>query len=347
MAVHRRRDRFRLVTTGVLTALALTVTAAAPAAATPPETHSRVDAAAGWLARQMVDGERFEVVFGGVAYPDQGLTIDAIFSFAAAKEADSYATNAINWLAEPAVITGYIGDGTEAYAGATAKLALGVQVRNLDPTSFGGVDLLTRLTGLMAPSGRFSDQSAFGDYSNMFSQSFAVIALDRAGGAPSQAVSFLAASQCPDGGFPLQFAQATCTSDVDATAMAIQALVAAGQWTGAQTAAQWLISVQAADGSFATGGVANANSTGLAAQALVTTGRLLAWWNARQFLLGLQVDCTGSPADRGAIAYTTTGFDPTTAPRATAQAVPGLAAASFVTLSANGSRPAAPTLACA
>ncbi|WP_326553949.1 prenyltransferase/squalene oxidase repeat-containing protein [Micromonospora sp. NBC_01813] len=347
MTIHRRRDRIRLAATGVLTALALTVVAAAPAAATPPQTHNRVDAAAGWLARQMVDGERFEVVFGGVAYPDQGLTIDAIFTFAAAKEADSYATNAITWLAEPAVTTGYIGDGTEAYAGATAKLALGAQVRGLDPTSFGGVDLLTRLTGLMTPSGRFSDQSAFGDYSNMFSQSFAVLALDRAGGAPAQAVSFLTASQCPDGGFPLQLAQTTCTSDVDATAMAVQALVAAGEWHPAQTAAQWLVSVQATDGSFTAGGVANANSTGLAAQALVATGRVLAWWQARQFLLSLQVNCAGDVADRGAIAYTTTGLDPATAPRATAQAVPGLAAVSLVTLSANGSRPDAPTLACA
>ncbi|MDG4833972.1 terpene cyclase/mutase family protein [Solwaraspora sp. WMMD1047] len=342
----RRRDRFRLIATSVLTTLALTVTAATPASATPPQTHNRTDAAAGWLARQLVDGERLEVVFDGVAYPDQGLTIDAIFTFAAAKQADTYATNAITWLAEPSVITGYIGDGIEAYAGATAKLALAAQVRGLDPASFGGVDLITRLTGLMAPSGRFSDQSAFGDYSNMFSQSFAVIALDRAAGAPPQAVSYLSSSQCPDGGFPVQFALATCTSDVDATAMAIQALVAAGEWHEAHAASQWLVAVQAADGSFAAGGVANANSTGLAAQALVTTGRLLTWWRARQFLLSLRVDCQGDPGDRGAIAYAASGFDPSTAPRATAQAVPGLAGASLVNLSATGSRPDAPTLAC-
>ncbi|MFC9258200.1 peptidase, partial [Amycolatopsis thailandensis] len=55
---------------------------AAPAAnaATP----NKADAAAGWLARQMTDGERFEADFGGQKFPDQGLTIDAIFAFAAA-----------------------------------------------------------------------------------------------------------------------------------------------------------------------------------------------------------------------------------------------------------------------
>jgi len=324
----------------------LSVMFAVPAAASSPPTLNRVDAAAGWLARQMVDGERFEVVFGDDVFPDQGLTIDAVFSFAAAKSADSFATRATAWLARPEILSGYIGDGVEAYAGATAKLALEAQVRGLNPGSFGGVDLLARLRGLQAPSGRFSDRSVFGDFSNAFSQSFAVLTLHRAGGAPAAAVSFLAASQCPDGGFPLLFGQATCVSDVDSTAMVVQALIAAGRPAVAAAGAQWLVSVQADDGSFADGGVANANSTGLAAQALRVAGRPGAWLQARRFLLTLQVGCAGAPADRGAIAFTADGFDPATAPRATAQAIPGLAGAGFATLSAAGSHPADPVLAC-
>ncbi|MFC4039579.1 peptidase [Dactylosporangium siamense] len=338
----------RTLLSGVLAAATLsTVLTAAPAAAAP--TLNRPDAAAGWLARQLVDGERFEVVFDGVAYPDQGLTIDAIFAFAAARTAGTNAAKATTWLARPEVLTGYIGDGTEAYAGATAKLALAVQVRGGNPSAFGGVDLITRLRGLQAPSGRFSDRSAFGDYSNAFTQAFALLALDRtAAGAPASGAAFLIGTRCADGGFPLYFGQATCVSDVDATALAVQALLATGNTTAAAPAVTWLLSVQTSAGAFADGnGTVNANSTGLAAQTLRVAGRPGAWLKARTFLLSLQVRCPGPIADRGAIAYTTTGFDPATAVRATAQAVPGLTGAGFATLTAAGSQAPAPTLACA
>jgi hypothetical protein len=339
-----RRHRVHTPITGVLVALALSIVAAAPAAAAPTAapTGNRTDAAAGWLARQLVDGERFETVFDGVAYPDQGLTIDAILAFAGAKVAGTDAARATAWLARPEILTGYIGDGTEAYAGATAKLAFVAQVRGGDPASFGGVDLITRLRGLQAPSGRFSDRSAWGDFSNALSQSFALLALRRtSGGAPPSGAAYLAASRCADGGFPVRFEQPTCDSEVDATAFAVQALIAVGRFADAAPGVRWLVSRQAADGSFADdAGLANANSTGLAAQALLAAGRPFAWVRARTFLLGLQVGCPS--ADRGAIAFTAAGFDPSTAPRATAQAVPGLTVLGLANLTAAGSRSAVP-----
>ncbi|GAA3211958.1 prenyltransferase/squalene oxidase repeat-containing protein [Dactylosporangium siamense] len=347
MAVHRHRARTLLA--GVLTALALSTTliAAAPAAASAP-TVNRPDAAAGWLARQLVDGERFEVVFDGVAYPDQGLTIDAILAFAAAKASGTNAGKATAWLARPEILTGYIGDGTEAYAGATAKLALAVQVRGGSPAAFGGVDLITRLRGLQAPSGRFNDRSAFGDYSNQFTQAFALLALSRTpAGAPATGATYLAGTRCADGGYPLYYDQPACVSDVDATALAVQALLAVHRPADAAPAIAWLVSRQAGDGSYTDGaGVVNANSTGLAAQALAVAGRPVAWLKARGFLLTLQVRCTGPAADRGAIAYTPAGFDPATAVRATAQAVPGLTGQGLAALTSAGSKAAAPVLAC-
>ena len=46
--------------------------------------------------------------------------------------------------------------------------------------------------------------------SNMFGQSLAIIALDRtAAGGPAQSVSFLLATRCPYGGFPVFFGEAT------------------------------------------------------------------------------------------------------------------------------------------
>ena len=349
MAVHRHR--VRTLFTRVIAALALSTTLTSlpsPVAASSPPTVNRSEAAAGWLARQLIDGERFEVVFDGVAYPDQGLTIDAVLAFAAAKVADTNAGKAMAWLARPDVLAGYVGDGTEAYAGATAKLALAVQVRGGDPAGFGGVDLIARLRGLLASSGRFSDRSAWGDYSNTFTQSLALLTLDRtAAGAPVSGASFLVGARCADGGFPLYFEQAACVSDVDATALAVQALLAVNRPADAAPAVAWLLAVQAGDGSFVDGaGVTNANSTGLAAQALWVAGRLGAWLKARGYLLGLQVRCTGPVADRGAIAYLPAGFDPSTAVRATAQAVPGLTGTGLGALAAAGSRTTTPVLAC-
>ncbi|MBO4204641.1 peptidase [Micromonospora echinofusca] len=347
-----RLSRYRLLTLlcGVLAALTLTGPAvAAPVSTTTTTTVDRPSAAAGWLARQLVDGERFETVFDGVAYPDQGLTLDAVLAFAAAGVADDSGARALAWVSRPDVRDGYLGDGvTEAYAGATAKLALAVQVRGADPTSVGGVDLIARLRGLQAPSGRFTDRSAWGDYSNTFSQSFALLALARTpAGVPADAAGYLAGVRCADGGFPVVPEQPVCASDVDATALAVQALKAAGRSAEAGAGLRWLVSVQGTDGGFRnSGGVANANSTGLAAQALAAGGRTLAWARARGFLASLQVCCTGAPADRGAVDYDGGTFDPATATRATAQAVLGLAGVGYAQLTAAGAVPGAPELVC-
>ncbi|MFI5534018.1 peptidase [Kitasatospora sp. NPDC051853] len=329
---------------------ALPTATAAHATASSGATVRPDAAAAGWLARQLVNGDHFGSVFDGVAYPDQGLTVDAVFAFAASRTGDQAAARATAWLAQPANTAGYVGDGTtEAYAGATAKLLLAAQVRGVDPASFGGVDLPARLRGLQTASGRFSDRSQWGDYSNTFGQSLAVIALKRTpGGAPAAAVDFLAGTQCADGGFPVALGQPTCTGDVDATALAVQALAATGRTAKADSGLAWLTTRQNTDGGFAASGAttSNANSTGLATEALFSAGRLgpgLKGWSS---LVKFQQGCAAAPANRGAVAYDASGFDPANAARATAQAVLGLSGAPLATLSAHGARPDAPTLAC-
>ncbi|WP_282204576.1 prenyltransferase/squalene oxidase repeat-containing protein [Kitasatospora fiedleri] len=335
-------------------ALAATLPAAVPAQAAPVPAGTaalRPDAAAaGWLARQLVDGDHFETVFDGTAYPDQGLTIDAVLAFAASHSSDEAAARATAWLARPENTAGYLGDGTiEAYAGATAKLLLAAEVRGVNPAAFGGVDLPARLRSLQTPSGRFSDRSQWGDYSNSFGQSLAVIALTRTpAGAPAAAVDFLAGSQCADGGFPVSFGQAACTADPDATALAVQALAATGRAAKAAAGLNWLSAHQNADGGFAAAGAAasNANSTGLATESLLSSGRLVAGLKGWGALVKLQQGCAAGSAVRGAVAYDATGFDPGNAARATAQAVLGLSGTPLVSLSARGARPTAPVLAC-
>jgi hypothetical protein len=342
-----RRSSIVLIT--VVAGLAVGVSTAAVASPPANSTVIPSNAAAGWLARQMTNGDHFEVTFGDQTFPDQGLTVDAIFAFAATKTSNEFGARATTWLAQPDILASYIGDGgTESYAGATAKAALAVQVRGLDPTNFGGVDLITRLRALQEPSGRFVDRSLFGDFSNEFGQSLAVLALQRtAAGAPPAAVTFLAATACADGGFPVFFNESPCVSDVDATALAVQALKAAHRPVPAAAGLRWLVSVQNANGGFAnSGGTLNANSTGLAAQALFGSVHIVAATRAFAFLRTLQVTCDGAVADRGAIAFDSTGLDPSTAARATAQGILGLAGVGFNQLSAAGSSGPAPTLRC-
>lgn len=348
MTVLRARVTAFVSVFALLVTAVLAVAGASAMAASRP-THRPGEAAAGWLARQMTDGNHFVDVFNGTSFPDQGLTIDAIFAFASARTAGDYAARAAAWLARPFILKGYIGNGTtSSFAGATAKLLLATEVRGLDPATFGGVNLPARLAALLTPSGRYSDHSKFGDFSNAFSQALAVIATARLGRAAPSAVKFLAGSECSDGGFPLDFGQKTCTSDPDATALDVQALLATRRPGPASRGLSWLASVQRSDGGFASppSTLSNTNSTGLAGEALAVGGRFRNAARARAFLLSVQVGCAGKPARRGALAFTDQGFRAATAVRATGQGILGLTDVGLVRLSARGSQPGDPHLAC-
>lgn len=346
--------RFRARAAVFLLTLAFACAAAAPALASQATVATRGQAAVGWLARRMVQGSHFVTVYKGTSYPNQGETIDAILAFAATKSANEYGARAIEWLERPGVLADYIGSGAESYAGATAKVALAAEVRGINPAHFGKVNLITRLSRLLAKSGRYSDHSPYGDSSNAFSQSLAIIALSRYHGAgfhgvPANAVKFLASSECENGGFPLDFGQKTCAADNDATAMDVQALLAVGDRPAAVRGLKWLVRVQQRNGGFdeTAGAPLNANSTGLAGEALAAGGRQARAALAARFLLSLQVGCSAKSWERGAMAYDRAGFVKSTAIDATAQGILGLADISLATISARGSSNGAPRLACA
>jgi hypothetical protein len=342
-----RHRRSSLAFVPALAVLGCVILAAPAMAATPRS--SRAAAASGWLARQMTHRSHLVTTYKGTTYPNQGGTIDAIFAFAATGTANGYGQRAITWLKRPAVLSGYIGNGSaSSYAGATAKVLLAAEVRGDNPSKFGGVNLVSRLGKLLAPSGRYRDHSKFGDFSNAFSQALAIIALSRRGGAPVNAVRFLARSECGNGGFPVDFGQKTCASDPDATAMAVQALLAAGRGTVAKRGLGWLARVQRANGGFSTapGAAPNANSTGLAGEAFAAGRWFRRAARARNFLLSLQVGCSAKAADRGALAYDKTGFKRSTAISATAQGILGLADVGLASLASRGSSRATPHLSC-
>jgi hypothetical protein len=328
------------------TATALPYAAPTASATTHAATTDAVRAgnAAAWLGWQFIDKSHLQTVYDGTAYDDAGLTLDAVLAFAAGKSNAVRARAALTWLSDSATLSSYIGDGTtESYVGAHAKLALALQVSGRSPGSYGGRDILGELVRLQSDDGRFHDTSAWGDYANTFGQSLATIVMKRAGrtGRAGIASGFLTRQQCTDGGVPITFDAATCTGDVDATAIAIQAFRATGRTTAAAKAATWLRAHAAP--------TANSNSAGLVAAALTVVGgkaNLAVAEGNRALIRSLQQGCTAPVGRRGAIAYAAGPFDKAAAPRATTQAILGLAGANLTTLSAAGSAAGAPAMTC-
>lgn len=359
--------------TGLLLALQSPVAA-------DPVTSNPAEAAAGWLATQLVDGDgdgqgdHIEITIdlngnGQISdderFPDYGLTADTIVALAAAGVGGDASTAATDYL--EANVELYVGDADgvgdpdgEYYAGALAKTLLVADVTGRDPADFGGVDVSARLLSTETVSGRFSDISAFGDFSNNIGQAFAVLALARTapGELSPEAAGFLVGQQCADGGaldgnVPLIIDADPCAASsvsIDTTSFAVQSYGAVEENAAARAGLEFLHRNQADDGGFSDMGVANANSTGLAAQALAVGGRDDAAAAARQWLLDRQLDCTAPPEQQGAIAFTDGPdggplFDDR-AVRASAQAIPGLAQVGLLQVDADGSTALAPRLNC-
>ncbi len=168
---------------------------------------SAAQGAAGWLARQLeINGDH--LVTSG--FDDWGLTADAVLAFDAAGVSQTDAAKATSALENH--VTDYTGDpGTgESYAGSLAKLIVLAEAQQTDPTDFGGQNLVGRLQDREVSAGqfagRFSDESAYGDYSNAITQSLALIALERADDHPSTAaVASLQSLQCSDGGLEISY----------------------------------------------------------------------------------------------------------------------------------------------
>jgi LPXTG-motif cell wall-anchored protein len=337
-------------------------TALGPNAAAGPATSSDPALLAAHYLQQQLAATGYLLQSSG--FPDPGLTADAILALDAAGTGQTAAAAATQKLVDdPVGYTGF-GDPTEVYAGSVAKLLNIAVAQGIDPGAFGGFDVLGTLQGLETPNGRFSDVSAFGDFSNTFGQSFALIGLHRAGAPVSaDALGYLLAQQCPGGGFKLFMDDAGCTTDADAdpdaTAMAVQALFAVG---GAATEAGdglgYLASVQGASGgvSSPTQGV-NANTTGLAGQAFLAGGRTAQARAAVSFLTDLQYSCDFAPSIRGGVAYDQAAYDDQKAAgskaspvdidrRSTAQALLALAGTPLAMVTATGADAVAPTPAC-
>ncbi|UCM86972.1 prenyltransferase/squalene oxidase repeat-containing protein [Streptomyces marincola] len=277
-------------------------------------------AAATWATTQLTDGTH--------ASGDHGLTADIVLGLASTGTAGEVSERATDWLAEQAAAYITRGDEGTVFAGGVAKLALVASVQHRDPADFGGEDLTATLLGTLQETGRFSDAGPAGDMSNQFTQTLAVLALDRTGDVPDSAVAFLSSTRCADGGYPLSLRRNPdrCTSDTDSTGMAVQALLAVGRTADAEPGLDWLEGQQQDNGGFGYNArsAPNSNSTALAVQALAAGGRQQAAAEGVDWLLTMQAGCDAPAADRGAVGYMEPVADGM-ALRATAQAIPALA----------------------
>ncbi len=302
-----------------LTALPAHASSAQPATNFKAKGHL----AALWQASQLRHGRMPGFSPG---YPDWGLTIDTAFMLAAEgtqRTALARVESAVSHHVLDYAV--YRGDTS---SGAMAKALLVSEVLNADPTHFGGLNLRRRVLKLVAPpsagfeAGRLRDTGKT-DYSNVFGQSYGTLGLVRSGRVPQDVVDYLLKQRCADGYFRLYItAGETCDQsgsdpDVDATALALQALIAAkagGATVTHQTilgTTSWLISVQSADGSYsedASDRAPSSNSTGLAANALIATGHVSPRLKAAAYVFDMEL--TGpkvgqGPArkDIGAIAF--------------------------------------------
>lgn len=350
-----RRRLLAGVTLLVVPVLVLSV----PNVATAVETRNRADAGAGWLGRQL-DGDSHVVT--GRFGPAYGQTADVVLALAAAGVGNRAARQATRALAGNVV--GYTGGGDagEYYPGAFAKLLVVAAARGTDPRAFGSsprADLVAELRALectarradceTAERGRFSDISQFGDFSNVITQSLALIGLERttSRGPSPTSVRYLLSEQCDNGSFPESFGATTCTGSVDATGFAVQALVAVDAprtRAAARDAGRWLARRQHGNGSFSGNGTRNTNSTALAAQAFDSLDRSSRRAKAVRFLRSLQSRCGARPALQGSVRYGRT--DAGDRLLSTGQAVPALAGVTLLDVDKAGAARRLPRLSC-
>jgi hypothetical protein len=323
----------------VATALILPLSVAASAAAAPDPDLAAADSGSAYLVTQLVDGTHLN--FAAFPGADYGLTADLAIALAATGGHDESLSRVIGYLA--AHVADYADpDGTGAfpgpYSGALGKLALIAEITGQNPHSFGGFDLLTALTSHVCTSADAASIAAgtctaVGDFYQAFSgisQALGVLALARGGvTVPASAVTRLEQLQCSGGGFSSAMPPGSpCTSDVDTTGYATQALdLLPGTATAVQSAKSYLLGAQGAGGGYTGAAGVNANSTGLAVQALLTLGGP---GSNMAITTGLAFLRTQQNSDGG--------FDPNAMTnksdaRATTQAVPALARTSLTTLS--------------
>ncbi len=209
-----------------------------------------------------------------------GASTDSVSEeYAIAAAAAGYDPGALRHGGGPSVMTYLAAHAASACAtaGGCGELIQAVVAAGLDPTSFGGRDLVTTLNGFYdSTSGAFGVQGAF-------TQALAVQGLVAAGRpVPAAAIALLVDAQDSDGGWDYLLikddpngATNFDTSDTNSTAMVLMALDATATHRRDAAALAWLHTQQDGDGGFPyqAGAGTDPDSTALVLQALLAAGQ--------------------------------------------------------------------------
>lgn len=321
-------------------------------AAASPAGDAAADAVA-WIATQVTPGG---YIPGPGGIPAAGPTVTAALALATARVGGDTFDAIVSWL-EVNVDVYVVDENADDRPGALAQLVIIADAAGIDPTNFGGHDLVDRLEATLSQGkpGLYGVQDP--TYDGVYRQSLAIIALVAAGRTPdATATAWLGDQQCTApaaaaGGWEAYRADpsAACNApdpmfftgpDSNSTAMAIEALVALGGTTSPRLSAalSFLAAAQTPDGGFGyvAGGDSDPNSTALVLQALAAAGEnpTAAPWIAPggdpvSSLLAWRIGCDAPEEDRGAFASPYSGGYPDAF--ATMQAVWGASGTAFPT----------------
>jgi len=269
MGRWKRIGQVALVIASILVSLATAGQVAAQEAtpAATPAGGTGLAGAVAWLQSQQADDGGF-IGFSGES--DPGATIDAMVAFAAAEAAgvdtgDSI-ERALAYLESGDVALVYVQTGV----GQAAKLALGLVAVGVEPAGFAQVDPMSIIERGASDTGLYG--------MGVYDHALAVQAIVATGGeVPAAAIDAFAATQASNGGWAFDATTDDAAVDSNTTAMAVQALVTAGEGDGelVTNGVAYLESTWTDGGALYNtlpDSVPDANSTALVIQGLLATG---------------------------------------------------------------------------
>lgn len=306
----------------IIGVMILVVWSAVPAIAGSPE-------ALDWLrAHQGTDGG-FAGDFDNTS--SLGATMEAVFAITAGGE------DPVTWVQDGNTPISFLeaqAGSALAMPGDNAKLILAVVAAGQNPRDFGNVDLVASLESTLDDGGLYGGVET----GNLFAQSLSILALKATGRSiPASAVDWLVGVQLEDGSWSWNGDTTPGTGDSNSTALAVQALVAAGgQDVAISKALDYLRGIQNEDGGFPYqkpsdyGTDTDANSTAYVIQALIAAGNdpdsdgwAMAENSPMSALIALQLE---SGAFAWQVALSGDNF------LATAQAVPAIEGKAFLSV---------------
>jgi hypothetical protein len=295
MRFHRILTPAALAVCAAFAVVAVPTTADAASSPSLPQPLS-AQAGATWLAGQFT-AQGFIPSQSDPGTADLSATANALLALVSANTDSSLASTALSYLESN--VDAYVSQGGVDGPGQLALLILDAHALGVDPTSFGGTNLVARLLETQEPSGRnaglFGTKAQVNDFNaGDYDQGLALAALAATGNTHGSAIkaaeSWLLNQQCSDGGWtsyksknnPCDGSPADFEGpDTNSTALAILGLSAEGDLgvSASGNAHAFLVHAQDGDGGWglepntaSTPGSTDPDSTALVLQAILALG---------------------------------------------------------------------------